>query len=272
MKYRELMLAVLFKLKFMKKIRLLFLGIFITQLFFTCKKNGELIEAKSYGSITISSTTSAEIGILLVDVDGKITDTLKAPSANKNIKAYIGSRKFKIYQPGKSNTPVIDTIFNVKDNATKLSFLYTGELKIIGGGYDGSIKPAPGRSLVQFVNLDKSLPALLDMKIYEIYFTDAGDLLYDEAATIKSINRSNFSPYMELAPPKHGDYSLGGYYYEIFNAANGDKLVDLFTDFPPINLDASTTLFKPNKVMSLGIAKDPASGTFTTTIIYDTQL
>jgi hypothetical protein len=255
----------------MKKIKLLFLFTLISQFFFACKKDGELIEAKSYGSITIRSTTTADVGLLLVDIDGKVTDTLKAPSSIKNIKAYTGKRKLKIYKPGKASTPIIDTLFSLKDSNAKLTFLYTGSLKIIGGGYDGSITPAKGNSLVQFVDLEKSLPALVNMKIYEIYFNDAGDLLYDEVATVKAINKTSFSPYIELSQPKHGDFSIG-YYYELFNAANNKKLVDLLTDFPSVLFDPQTPVFQENKVMSLGIIKDPDAGVFTTTIIYDTQL
>lgn len=256
----------------MKKIKLLFLITFISQFFFACKKNGELIEAKSYGSITISSTTTADVGLLLVDIDGKVTDTLKAPSSTKNIKAYTGKRKMKIYRPGKASNPIIDTVFILKDNNTKLTFLYTGDLKIIGGGYDGSITPARGNSLVQFVDLEKSLPALVDMKIYEVYFNDAGDLFSDEVAAVKRINKTSFTTYTELPPPKHGDQSFGGYYFELFNSANNQKLVDLFTELPSVNFDSQSPSFLPNKVMSLGIIKDPDAGVFTTTIIYDTQL
>ncbi|MFC0516394.1 hypothetical protein ACFFGT_19460 [Mucilaginibacter angelicae] len=256
----------------MKKIKLLFLIALISQFFFACKKDGELIEAKSYGSFNISSTTTTEVGNLLVDVDGKITDTLKAPSAIKTIKAYIGNRKIKIYQPGKSANPVIDTTLNIKDNKLNLTFLYTGDLKIIGGGYDGSVTPARGNSLVQFVNLENSLPAVVDMKIYELYYSDAGDLLLDETATIKAINKTRFSSYTELPPPKHGDLSTGGYYFELFDPVNNNKLVDFFTDFPSVLFEQSSQQFMPNKVMSLAIAKDPSSGTFTTTIIYETEL
>jgi hypothetical protein len=255
----------------MKKIKLLFLIIFVTQFFIACKKEGKLIEAKSYGSFYISSTTTTDIGILLIDIDGKIADTLKAPADSKTVKAYIGSHKIKIYQPGKSGNPVIDTALNVKDNSLKLNFLYTGDLKIIGGGYDGSIKPAPGNSLVQFVNLDNSLPALLNMKIYELYYNDAGEYFYDEVSTINGISKTGFSPYIELPPPKHIDDGFGGYYYEVFNAANNDKLVDVLTDFPAVLFENQSQQFVPNKVMSLGIIKDP-SGLFSSTIIYDTLL
>lgn len=256
----------------MKKIKLLFLIILISQLFFACRKDGKLIEAKSYGGFNITSTTTTEIGILLIDVDGKITDTLEAPSATKNIKAYIGDHKIKIYQPGKANSPVIDTVLNIKRDSLKLNFLYTGDLKIIGGGYDGSIKPAPGNSLVQFVNIDKSLPPALDMKIYEIYYNDAGEYFYDEVATVKGINRTGFTPYAELPPPKHVDDGFNGYYFEVFNAANHEKLVDLLTDFPSVYFDpGGGSTFLPNKVMSLGVLKD-GSGIFTSTVIYDTQL
>lgn len=256
----------------MKKIKLLFLITLISQFFFACKKEGELIEARSYGSFNISSTTTADVGVLLIDVDGKITDTLKAPSATKSIKAYIGNHKVKIYQPGKSGNPVIDTALNVKDNNTKLTFLYTGSLKIIGGGYDGSITPAKGNSLVQFVDLEKSLPALVDMKIYEVYFNDAGDLFSDEVAVVKGINKTGFNNYTELPPPKHGDQSLGGYYFELFDPITNNKLADLFTELPTIIFENQSSQFTANKVMSLGIIKDPDAGVFTTTIIYDTQL
>lgn len=255
----------------MKKIKLLFLIILISQFFFACKKDGELIEAKSYTSLTISSTTTADVGLLLVDIDGKITDTLKAPSATKNIIIYTGNRKLKIYQPGKASNPIIDTLLNLKGNSAKLTFLYTGDLKIIGGGYDGSITPVRGHSLVQFVDLEKSLPALVDMKIYEVYFNDAGDLLYDEVATVKGINKTGFGPYIELSQPKRGDYSLG-YYYELFNPTTNEKLVDLLTDLPSVYFDPQTPIFLENKVMSLGIVKDTGAGVFTTTIIYDTLL
>jgi hypothetical protein len=256
----------------MKKIKLLFLIALISQLFFACKKDGELIEAKSYGSFNINSTTTTEVGDLLVDVDGKITDTLKAPSATKIIKAHIGNRKIKIYQPGKSASPVIDTILDVKGSKSKLTFLYTNDLKIIGGGYDGSVTPAPGNSLVQFVNLENSLPVVVDMKIYELYFNDAGDCFSDEVATVKGINKTGFNAYTELPPPKHGDHSFGGYYFELFDPATNNKLVDLFTDFPSVLFEQTSAQFVGNKVMSLGIIKDPGAGVFTTSIIYETQL
>ncbi|MEO3407843.1 hypothetical protein AAFN85_28245 [Mucilaginibacter sp. CAU 1740] len=257
----------------MKKIKLLFLITLISQLFFACKKDGELIEAKSYGSFNISSTTTAEVGNLLVDVDGKITDTLKAPSATKTIKTYVGKRKIKIYQPGKSGTPVVDTTLDIEGITSKLTFLYTGDLKIIGGGYDGSTKPAAGNSLVQFVNLDKSLPPVLNMKIYEIYYNEAGDYFTDEVTAVKGISRTGFTPYLELPPPKHVDDGFGGYYFEVFNAANNEKLVDILTDFPTIYFDLTGgSVFISNKVMSLGILKDPGSGTFISTVIYDTEI
>lgn len=257
----------------MKKIKLLLLIALISQFFFACKKDGQLIEAKSYGSFNISSTTTTEIGNLLIDVDGKVTDTLKAPVGNVTIKAYMGSRKIKIYQPGKANNPVIDTTFNIKDNSLKLNFLYTGNLKIIGGGYDGSVKPASGNSLVQFVNIDPSLPALMDIKIYEIYFNNKGELFLDETATVKGINKTGFSPYLELPAPKHVDDGLGGYYFELFNAATNEKLVDALTDFPLVYFDSmSGSSFIPNKVMSLGLLKDPNSAAFTSTVIYETEI
>jgi hypothetical protein len=247
----------------MKKIKLLFFIVLIGQFFFSCKKEGELIEAKSYGSFNISSTTTTEVGNLLVDVDGKITDTLKAPSAIKTIKAYIGKRKIKIYQPGKSSNPIIDTTLDIKGVSSKLTFLYTGDLKIIGGGYDGS---------VQLVNLENSLPAAVDMKIYELYFNDMGDLLLDETATIKGINKFGFSNYIEIPPPKHGDFSAGGYYFELFDPKTNNKLVDFNTDFPSILFEQFSQQFMPNKVMSLGIIKDPNAGVFTTSIIYETEI
>ncbi|WP_162996503.1 hypothetical protein [Mucilaginibacter celer] len=255
----------------MKKIKLLFLIAIISQLFFACKKDGQLMEAKSYGSFYISSTTTTEIGNLLIDVDGKVTDTLKAPVDNTIIKAYIGNRKIKIYQPGKANDPIVDTIFNIKDNSLKLNFLYTGDLKIIGGGYDGTMKPARGNSLVQFVNLENSLPPLLNMKIYEIYYNDAGDYFSLETATINGITKTGFSSYIELSPPKHIDDGFGGYYYEIYNAATNEKLVDLFTDFPTLQFEAGNPFFVPNKVVSLGIVRDP-SGLLSTTVIYETEI
>ncbi|PWK79606.1 hypothetical protein LX99_00063 [Mucilaginibacter oryzae] len=255
----------------MKKIKLLFLLILIAQLFFSCKKDGQLIEAKGYGKLAINSTTSADIGPLLVDIDGKVTDTLKGPSDNASITTYTGNRKVRIYEQGKANTPVIDTVLNIKTGTEKLSFLYTGDVKIIGGGYDGSITPAKGSALAQFVNLDKSLPTLVDMKIYEVYSNDAGDFIPEEVAYIKGIGKNKFSPYIEIPPYKHGDFSFG-YYYALFDSATGATVVDIST-YPAINWSTEGGgQFRPDKVVSLGITYDASLGGYTTAIIYETQL
>jgi hypothetical protein len=250
----------------------LYLFLFAGLLLAGCKKDGQLIEGKSYGVININSTTSTDIGDLLVDIDGKVVDTLKSPSAIKGIKAYTGNRKLKIYQPGKTNTPVIDTVLNVVGKDTKLNFLYTADVKIVGGGYDGSVTPAKGNSLVQFVNLEKSLPASVDLKIYELYYNDNGDILSEEVTTVKDVRKDKFSPYTELGPVKHGDYSFG-YYFGVFEPGTGRTLVDVLTYYPTIYWDNQGSQgFQPNKVISLGFSYDPVNAFYATPVIYDTQI
>ncbi|GAA4321224.1 hypothetical protein GCM10023149_20980 [Mucilaginibacter gynuensis] len=253
-------------------LKYLCLFLFAILLLGACKNEGELIEAKGYGVININATTTTDIGNLLVDIDGKVVDTLKPPSAVKAIKAYTGDRKLKIYQTGKEGAPVIDTLLNVEGKDTKLSFLYTAEVKIIGGGYDGSVTPAKGNSLVQFVNLEKSLPASVDLKIYELYYTDNGDILSEEVTTVKNIRKDRFSPYIELGPTKHGDYTFG-YYFGVFEPGTGNMLVDVLTYYPTIYWDSQgSQYFKPNKVISLGFVYDPVNVFYATPVIYDTEL
>jgi hypothetical protein len=253
-------------------LRYLYFFLFAAMLLGSCKKDGELIEVKGYGAININSTTNTDVGDLLVDIDGKVVDTLKAPNTAKEIKTYIGNRKLKIYRVGKAAAPLIDTVLNVVDKNTELSFLYTGEVTIIGGGYDGSVKPAKGNSLVQFINLEKTLPAVVDLKIFELYGNDNGDFLVEEVATVKNVSKTKFSSYAELGPVKHGDYSFG-YYFGVFDPVTGETLVDVLTYYPTIYWDnQGSSGFKPDKAISLGFSFDAVNGYYPTFVIHDTQI
>jgi hypothetical protein len=247
----------------------------IIPLFFSCKEEGELIEENGYGTIIISSTIAADAGILLVDVDGEIRDTLKAPGKYLNIKAHTGSRNVKIYAPEKSTMPVVDTVFDVTAIASSLKILYTGDITIVGGGSDGSVKPAPGSSLVQFINLEKSLPASVDMVIQDYYYDEPNKIyLLEPVATIKNITKKTFSEFIELSPSPHGDFSAG-YYFDLFDSKTGEKVVDLLISYPFIHFadDGGFAPFVPNKIVSLGIAPEIYNpGGYMTLVIYESTV
>lgn len=235
--------------------------------FMACKKDGTLIKANGFGTIGINATLDS--GMLLVEVDGLVEDTLKAPADGAFKRTMNGSRQLKLYRPGQAAHPIVDTTLTVQGDTAFLKLLLVGNTAIPAPEPPADLKPAPGHSLVQFLNMDNALPDLIDIKVYELYFDDNGTFFEDPVTTLKGITKTNFSAYIDLPTPTHGDYSLF-YYFDVYNSATGEQLLDAINDGPFVQLERDGFSFRPGKIVSTGIGKDVTGYTMATLIFEKT--
>lgn len=235
-------------------------------LILSCKKDGEIIPAPSFGQFSVRLTSSSGLAATLLQVDGVVKDTIDADVINLHLET--GKRQISIIDL--QNKKILDTTVTIDlKNPVSLSCFYNGTTVLVDN-LDPALKPQKDSLLIRFVTTDKTLPDLMDIQISLYDF--GGTIIPLANKTLKGIRKDKFSSYIQLPHPNVIDpvfeSNVMFYVIEGFDATAGagHKKVMSIEEFNCSYLDYSGDLsfmWVPNNIISFGIGPVPADGSTT---------
>jgi hypothetical protein len=255
----------------MKINRLLCFAMTISFFCLACKKEGEIVGYPDFGRLAVSGSAPIGSKPLLINVDGKLQDSMTVGatgSVNKNMIIQSGERKVAILDH--DHKLLIDTLlkFVVGKVNTLPVFLYTGSALLFD---DLDSRPVTsGNVLFRFVNNSPTLPDLMNIEVVLIYTQAGARKIVPINKKLNGITRDKFSGYLELEPlASLTPVGATGATYVIIgtNAITGEVVMNVDPVPASTNntyatlrytLSATSTTFVPNAVVSLAIG-DPAS-------------
>ncbi|WPU97062.1 hypothetical protein SNE25_16185 [Mucilaginibacter sabulilitoris] len=243
----------------MKKLDLLFklltLLTFIAATGTSCQKGKDILGV-SFGQLRISSVFSGNAAPLLVQVDGKVKDTLRVDKPNTNSAIILEAGKHKLVLINRTTKKALSTTTVTIAAAKTLSlpkFYYTGTAALFD---DLTVKPTRDSMLVRIVTLDPALPDVMDL---ELSLYDYGSI-YVPLATkkIKGVRKDRFSEFITLPNPAKllpdVDASFILYAIEGYDSNNKNKKVmSIENGTNSYILLNNFQYFVPNAVVSMGI-------------------
>ncbi len=247
----------------MKKYTTLFIIFLILPLLFlSCKKDGEIISAPSFGKLAVKFTSANASEVFLLEVDGVVQDTV---SKIGELSLESGKRRITIFDVEQKQ--ILDTTVEIDvRRKVSLSCFFNGTT-VFTDNLDPALKPQTDSLLVRFVSTDKALPELMDIQISLYDF--GGTIIPLMNKTIKGIGKNKFSEYIQLPNPNvidpNFDATFMFYVIEGFDAtpgANYQKVMSI-DDFSFTWLtykDDGTFSWVPNNIISLGIGAAPEDG------------
>jgi len=244
-----------------------FILILLVQLLmFSCKKDGEIINAPSFGKLSVRLTSASGTAPVLLQIDGVVKDTIGADPISLQLEA--GKRLISIVDL--QNKKVLDTTVNIDlKNPVSLSCFFNGSTVLVDN-LDLTLKPQKDSLLIRFVTTDQTLPDLMDIQIS--LFDFGGTVIPLGNKTLKGIRKDKFSAYIQLPHPNVIDpvFESNTMFYVIegFDATAGGnhKKVMSIEEFNCSYLDYSGDLsfmWVPNNIISFGIGPVPSDGSTT---------
>lgn len=240
-------------LRYMKKLDIIFAlppAIFlIVSLLASCQK-GEDLPGSGYGQIMVKSTFSEGADTLLIWVDDVIKDTLslEKPETLRPIILASGERKYRLTKL-KDRSVLYEASLDIQAGRTTTPppFLYDGTSALFD---DLETKPAKDSLLVRFVNLNSSLPDLVNIKIILVN-DETGESFFIKS--LENIQKTGFGKFAQLPNPSLITQGASRFTVDIYDSAS-DEVVR--TGIPLTFTEPGTDFtrdFIPNFVSSLAI-------------------
>lgn len=234
-----------------------------------CKKEGIPEAATSFGALVVKSSASTpEIAAsFILKIDGVTLDTIRSGGSYR--------RAFQIETGNRSVTMVNSAGAEVFRDTVTIALQTTVELPgmmikgqdLLVDDYDPAIiKPAPGKCLLRFINMDPKLPESVNIKLTALYYNyNFEPKSVPLNITVTNVSKKGFSTYVELDSPESilkgvgDDAFIFWYAMDVWDATSGVKLLESTFDTPVYLAfsNSGSTDFIPNNVISMGI---PAAG------------
>lgn len=237
----------------------------VLTLMISCKKEGELIMAPSFGKLAVKFNTPAN-NRLLLRVDDQFRDTLKDDGNGYILET--GEKRVALSNlQGKT---LMDTTIHIERGETfALEGIYNGSI-ILLDNKDPDLKPQADSLLVRFITTDQLLPDVMDIEISLYDF--AGTIVPLSNKKITGIRKDKFSAYIQLPNPNVIDPSFEStvmfYVIEGYDATPGGnrKKVMSIDEFNVSYLAYQGPydfFWVPNNIISFGIGPAPEDGSTT---------
>ncbi|WP_232538948.1 hypothetical protein [Chitinophaga tropicalis] len=204
-----------------------------SSLFYSCKKDGELVKATEVFNITVTSFSSNTLAAFSVTVnDDLITDSLYNGQSATKIIARVEDKQHILVKDRFSKATLIDTVLSLPGQTASITLLQLdpeGAPILVGG--QGEEIPEGSKALSFFYTND-ILPDSLGMQIYACYY-DPNTFEFtkmDTLATFKSIKRGELSSFQLVKDT--ADPAIV-YFIQPLDPITGNVLENLATPFDP---------------------------------------